>query len=404
MERVKLITLPQLNDCGGDIKKRWFVYYSVKDPRTGKMKRFKYYKGLNKIKVSKARYAKSVEIINELSGKLKSGWNPFIDDTQVIYADQLRYKNIEEIYGKMRASNTTFRLYSNKYLETRERASEGSLATYRSKLRVFSTWIEANYGEVDVSAVNNKVVLRFFSEFLIGKKKLADKTVRCYKQIISNVFDHVVNEGKMMSNPVYHVPKGCDKDEAPRPVASFDIQKFRDTISKRDPQLWMAIEFETYCFLRPGKELRLLKIRDIDFARGLINVDRFRSKTNRERFATIPDHFLLKIREVYNLHKYNRDYYVFGKGYKPGPECLGKNNLKNRFNSFREMLNMPSEYKLYSWKHTGNSLALDNNISMYALRDQNGHSSVQVTEIYTKNKVGTISREIKDKFPDLDNL
>ena len=110
------------------------------------------------------------------------------------------------------------------------------------------------------------------------------------------------------------------------------------------------------------------------------------------------DHFLLKIREVYNLHKYNRDYYVFGKGYKPGPECLGKNNLKNRFNSFREMLNMPSEYKLYSWKHTGNSLALDNNISMYALRDQNGHSSVQVTEIYTKNKVGTISRKSRISF------
>ena len=104
MERVKLITLPQLNDCGGDIKKRWFVYYSVKDPRTGKMKRFKYYKGLNKIKVSKARYAKSVEIINELSGKLKSGWNPFIDDTQVIYADQLRYKNIEEIYDSVSKS------------------------------------------------------------------------------------------------------------------------------------------------------------------------------------------------------------------------------------------------------------------------------------------------------------
>ena len=161
MERVKLITLPQLNDCGGDMKKRWFVYYSVKDPRTGKMKRFKYYKGLNKIKVSKARYAKSVEIINELSGKLKSGWNPFVDDTQVIYADQLRYKNIEEIYGKMRASNTTFRLYSNKYLETRERASEGSLATYRSKLRMFSAWIEANYGEVDVSAVNYKPRVRW---------------------------------------------------------------------------------------------------------------------------------------------------------------------------------------------------------------------------------------------------
>ena len=72
MERVKLITLPQLNDCGGDIKKRWFVYYSVKDPRTGKMKRFKYYKGLNKIQVSKAGYAKSVEIIKEVEKRLES--------------------------------------------------------------------------------------------------------------------------------------------------------------------------------------------------------------------------------------------------------------------------------------------------------------------------------------------
>ena len=147
-----------------------------------------------------------------------------------------------------------------------------------------------------------------------------------------------------------------------------------------------------------------MKIRDIDFARGLINVDRFRAKTNKNRFATIPEHFLIKIREVYNLHKYNRDYYVFGKEYKPGLENLGKNNLKNRFNVFREMLNMPDVYKLYSWKHTGNSLALDNDISMYALRDQNGHSSIQITEIYTKNKLGTVSREIKNKFPDLDDI
>ena len=43
---------------------------------------------------------------------------------------------------------------------------------------------------------------------------------------------------------------------APRPVAEWDIEIFREAITKNDPQLWMAIEFETYCFLRPGKELR----------------------------------------------------------------------------------------------------------------------------------------------------
>ena len=314
-----MIILPQLNDCAGDITKNWFVYYSVRDPRTNRMERFKTYKGINKFKNPERRYAKSEEIIGEISKKLKEGWTPFKDDSKIIYADQLRYKNIVEIYGEMRASNTSFRFYSNKYLETLTKASDGTLGTYRSKLRIFSEWIEANYGEVDISAVTNSVVLKFFSEHLIGKKKLADKTIRCFKQNISNVFDYVVEVGRVMKNPVYNIPQGYDKDEAPRPVAEFDIQKFRDLISRRDPQLWMAIEFETYCFLRPGKELRLLKIRDIDFARGLINVDRFRSKTNRDRFATIPDHFLIKIREVYNLHKCNRDFYVFGKGYKPGP-------------------------------------------------------------------------------------
>lgn len=65
---------------------------------------------------------------------------------------------------------------------------------------------------------------------------------------------------------------------------------------------------------------------------------------------------------------------------------------------------MPETYKFYSWKHTGNSLALDNNISMYALRNQNGHSSVQITEIYTQNKLGKVSKEIQDRFPNLDNI
>ena len=150
--------------------------------------------------------------------------------------------------------------------------------------------------------------------------------------------------------------------------------------------------------------MRLLKIRDIDFARGLVNVDLFRAKTNRERHATIPAHFLLKIRNEYRLHKYNPDYYVFGRNGEPGPECLGKNNLKNRFNRFREILNMPYSYKFYSWKHTGNSLALDNDISMFALKNQNGHSSVQTTEIYTRNKLGRVSKDIQQRFPNIDQL
>ena len=285
----------------------------------------------------------------------------------------------------------------------KEKLEEKTIQTYVSKLRMLTVWSEANKGQIDITAFDNALILEFFN-YLVNKKKLATGTINDYRQIISSAFDFIKDQGKISENPVYNIPSGVDKDMAPRPVAEWDIEIFREAITKNDPQLWMAIEFETYCFLRPGKELRLLKIGDIDFARGLINVDRFRAKTNRERYATIPRHFMLKLRNIYQLQQYNRDYYVFGKEYKPGLTPLGKNNLKNRFNGFRTRLNMPDSYKLYSWKHTGNSLAADSDINMLALRDQNGHTSVQTTEIYLKHKLGVVNKEIQNKFPCLDTL
>lgn len=401
-----MVILPRLNDCGGVLEKKWFVFYSVRDPRNDKMQRFKSYEGLHLHKDVASREKAAQELIKELSDKLKRGWTPFNDDKTVIYEDQLQYKTITDLYGKKRSVNTTFRLYASKYIELKKEemlVEESTISTYASKLRIFSEWLAAKHDAIDVTAIDNKMILAFFS-YLINVQNLSNNTIYDYRQILSAVFEYIKRNGKIIENPVYNIPRGHDKDLAPRPVAEFDIETFRDAISVSDPQLWMAIEFETYCFLRPGKELRLLKIRDIDFARGLINVDRFRSKTNRERHATVPRHFLLKLRNVYKLQDYDKDFFVLGNEYKPGPTCLGKNNLKNRFNTFRKRLNMPYTYKLYSWKHTGNSLALDSNISMYALRDQNGHSSVQITEIYTKNKLGTVSKEIQDNFPNLDSL
>ena len=50
MSRVKIAIPPKVNTCGGGLSQKWFVYYSVRNPRTGKMERFKDYKGLHKYK------------------------------------------------------------------------------------------------------------------------------------------------------------------------------------------------------------------------------------------------------------------------------------------------------------------------------------------------------------------
>ena len=108
MRRKKIVILPKLNDAGGDLSKKWFVYYSVRDPRTDKMKRFREHSGLSQADESERREC-ARQKIQELTEKLKRGWTPFLDDEEAIYEDQLQYKTVAEIYGKQKAANATFR-------------------------------------------------------------------------------------------------------------------------------------------------------------------------------------------------------------------------------------------------------------------------------------------------------
>ena len=405
MERKKIVILPQLYNYGGDITKKWFVFYSYRDPRNNKMKRFKVYGKLHVIKEYNLRIQAAENLRVELTQKLKSGWNPFLDDEKVIYEDQLQYNNIARIYGKARSENKTVRLFSSKFLSSlREGDSivNETISTYTSKFRVFNQWLDKNgFAQDDIMCIKNDVILQFF-HFLINQEKLSAYTIKRYRQLLSRMFDYAKQEKAIIENPVFNIPKTKRiNDQSPRPIAEFDILSFKTSIMEEDPQLWLAISFEYYCFLRPGKELRFLKIRDIDFARGVVDVDSFRSKTNLERFPTIPLVFLNELRNNYQLHKYPREYYVLGKGGLPGLEHLSKNTLRNRFRAFREKLNMPDTYKFYSWKHTGNGRASDNGISMRALQDQNGHTSIKTTEIYMRHKIGRVSEEIRNKFPEL---
>ena len=403
MKREKLIIPPKVNTCGGDINKKWFIYYSVKDHRDGKMKRFKDYTTLHKEKDPVKRLELAIKKAAQLKEKLLTGWTPFNDTTHAIYADQLQYKGIADIYGERRGSNKTVNYFASKYLEriTSEK-SHATMLTYRSKLRTFNLWIEKHgHGNDDISVIDNGVVTDFFL-FMIDVRKLSGNSIKKYKQMLFGLFEFAIDKKALYSNPVYNIPK-CNRinDHAPRVVHKIDIEPFRIAITAEDPQLWLAIEMQFYCYVRPGDELRFLKIGNIDFTRGLIYIDREIFKTRRENIKEIPEHFLLKLRNKYKLHNYPRNYFVFGKSGMPGIEHLSKNNLRMRFVKFRKKLNMPFEYKFYSWKHTGGVMASDAGIPIDAISDQMGHTTLTTTSAYLKAKGGRRLDSIRSRYPEL---
>lgn len=402
MKREKIVRLPIVCDAGGDLSKNWFVEFYCRNPKSGKFERQKIYKGINKFHTVGERRVAAQELCNLYTDKIRNGWSPYIDDL-TIYDDNLQYQSAIKNYRRAKSTNGTFNFFSSKFIDHIKNNvnADGTLPTYRSKLRCFDAWLESKrLNDVDISCIDQPVMYDFFS-YIINDLERSAVTIKKYRQILGAVFDFVKRDRKLFQNPCFDLPSTKRiNDQTPQPIQEFDIEPFRTAITIKDPQLWLAISLEYYCFLRPGKEVRLLRIGDIDFGRGMIRVTPVNSKT-AGRHVPIPLQFLKSMREEYKLHTYPRSNYVLGKTGVPGPDHLSKNCLRYRFVKFRKALNMPDMYKLYSWKHTGNIRADEAGIPRREIQHQNGHTSIQTTETYMKNKRGIISTNIVHRFPQL---
>lgn len=395
--RQKMIILPKINSGG----KQWFVFYSCRDPQTGKMVRFRYYEGFTGLS-PKEKIEHGQNVMELYSSKLRTGWSPFTNDTEVIYNDHVDYKSVADLYGTRRSGNRTIRVLISKFLgQLQPAVSLATYQTYQSKFRIFVLWLEKEkIAGNDVTRFDNKLIVLFFN-YLINVRKLSHVSIENYTQNIKALFEFIKLNKLILINPVYDIPK-CNRinDQAPRPIQRADIIAFKEELIK-DPWLYLAVQLEYYSALRPGHEIREMKIKDIDFTAGTIRVDRDRAKTRIERIVTMPHQLLIELRLIFPPQKYNREFYVFGRGGIPGPVPIGKNTLSYRFRKIRERLKMPYEYKFYSWKHTGAIEADEANIPIKDISRHLGHNSLQATDYYFNNKKVRTSVAIRDNYPDL---
>ena len=90
----KKYSVPSIYDANGDLSKRWYVYFSFRNPATDRLERQTHvYAGVNQFKTLKERkeaikiLAKAIETI------LENGFNPYDD---AISIDQSKKYNIPE--------------------------------------------------------------------------------------------------------------------------------------------------------------------------------------------------------------------------------------------------------------------------------------------------------------------
>lgn len=396
--KVKFV-LPKLKDGGGNLESSWYVEYSYRDERNGKLERFRVYEGFKSLLTTEERYNHANSIIKEISDKMLSGWNPFDIET-VVFNNNIAYDAHLKIYGNREESEKNFFYYMNAFIEEkRPFLAKKTLQDYSSKLRMFYQWLESQgLANIYAAEITNEHVSDYIMTIIrLGRER---NTVKDTKQRICQVLNWLVKKRVLKLNPVFDVPDAKhQKDHSAQPMTQDEASYLLNYIKERDEQLYLFCSMIFYCAIRPGTELRLLKIKDINFFTEMITINSANAKTSEGKI-NIPAP-LLDIFKSMKLSLNDREFFLFGKDGKPGPGSRGKNHFRLQFNKYRDEIGFPKEYKLYSWKCTGGILFSMNGAPLAAVRDHFRHKSTAYTDIYLTKKIGKQNDYAKHKFPKL---
>jgi len=389
-----IIIYPHLNDCGGDLTQKWYVEYKWRIPGDDKVRKERVYKGIYS-GPEKQRRKEAARVIKEKTEWLKSG-SYLQGNVKKVYADELHYRHEAAVYHEIKAHVVTTRTNLSEFLsQIKEKVNAKTYENYVSKMRIFNTWLNAKrLDELSIDKITRQHIIAF-SVYLSSEQKLSRLTIKKYIQILRTFFDFEFDRESIAINPVTRIPvMGTVVDMAAVPFQTDERKRLKEVIEFTDPQLWIACEIQYYCAIRPGTELRLMKLSWIDYDRKKLRIPSTEHKGNRTDQVDIPDYLFEKLKE---FQRYDQNLYLFGQFNRPNFQPVGKNTLRNRFNRYREDLEISPDRKFYSWKHTGAIQLLDNGMQPHDLQNHLRHRSFATTEVYIKKRAGNLEGKV-DRF------
>jgi integrase len=359
MTEEKKIFAPKLHDCCGDVSKRWFVYYYAPVFGTSLRKRIKVYAGINRIKQKKLRYSYAEILIGRII-KEKPGISPALAPSdKSILLDALK--------------------------KTSGFINKKTLTTYTGMVTAFLKFLKKKN---DHQADKQDAVL--FLNQLIQKGK-SIRTVKAYRNNLSTIYNKSIELGCAVENPFHKIKLPKSSSKSLMYFTSEQITRIKNHCIENDPELWLAIELQYYCFIRPN-ELRQLQVKHINIAAGFIEIDSSISKNKKTQKVMIPNVMMKDLTFIEQL-PYNK--FIFSKNnHAPSRDALSK-----KHKSVLKTIGLHGRYGFYSWKHTGVVNAWKAGINIKDLQMQLRHHSLDMVNEYLKNLGVMDAERIKDLFP-----
>ena len=362
---------PKFHQAGPE----WYVYYSVKNPDTGKFIRFR-------VKVNRGTVRERKEagrqIMEALTEKLLIGWTPFSERTAPLSATP--------ITGAMDA------FYRVKAKELRRQ----SMNSYRSFLKVFREWLEENGASVATTVASfDDQAARAYMDYLEDKDAISPRSFNNYLSFMCTLFSWMVEKGYACTNPFLKIKRKPARlmKKKRRLLTDAELETLFSFLGQENVQFRAVCALCLCCFMRP-KEIALLRCSDIDLERQVIHVAADVAKNGNESFRTIPSAIVPMLQQ---LDLSSPALYLFGRhdgeagNFAPGPVPVSEKKFADFWKwCVRKKCGFGLELQLYSLKDTGITRMLGEKVPISFVQQQADHQSVAMTAIYVgKSPVAT---------------
>lgn len=380
-----------------NITKKACVYFRFYDPVNLRWHRpFRLKAQLPNPYSKKEHFTALKTLADHLYEQLKDGWNPI---TKSFPVEQ------ETDIGKIR-NKTVVQAVQFAFDEKRPELKPKSVQDYQSTVKYLQQ--AARKVKIDRLRMADLELAHYqmWLQAVIDLRKLGAHGFNKYRTHLSALVTKMIPWQIVSINYLKHIPeKRVPKKSAlHRPPTPVELNLIVARLKSQHYDYFRFVACVYATGIRP-KELRQLRISDLNKMEQVFKIPLEVSKTPEEREAVIPD-WLMRVLLELDLHAYPKDYFIFSKGFKPGPTLMAVNTPSWKW---RHVIKKAMGIKVtqYAFKKLGGDemirLQLDHGIDKLIdlPQKQMGHTSSKTTEIYVNEHKEVGKRLLKTKMKEL---
>lgn len=329
----KLYTGPTIQDYKGDLSKRWYVYYSFRNPDSDKLERqTPIDTGINQHKNLRDRREAANTLLKTIKGILESGFNPFIDNGLFESEEDKKYTVAEAL---------DFALTIGKQVW-----SETSYPDLKSRVTQFKDWLLNNgYKNRYITSVTEKTVQKYLNVVL---KRSSAANRNNTKNNLSSAYTILKDNHIIPLNFIKEMNLLKSSPERHKTYSSTMETDLYNEMLETDKLLLLFVKFVCYNFLRPVEVCRI-KVGDIDLVDRTIKL---KAKNKAVKIKYMPE---ILVKDIPSLKVYKNSDFLFtpnGVGDWDAKEKSRREHFTRRFNVIKEKFELGEDYGIYSFRHT----------------------------------------------------